>query len=1040
VAGIPRRAAGYLVAALGVAAATAVLAPFHATINNTTVALAFLLVVLLVATVRGSGPALVASALGVAAFNFFFLPPLYTFTVADPQNWVALVAFLVTAVTAGELSARARRRAAEAEAERREARHAEGEVRRLAQLQTVVADLGLRALRADRCEDVLADAVTLVARTLDVEYANVMELLPGGEHLVLRAGVGWRDGAVGHATVESRGSQPGFTVRTEQPVIVEDAAAETRFVPLPRLLGEEVTSAMSVVIPTSEGPYGALGAHTRRRRRFIPDEVSFLQAVANVLGTTLERQRAEAALRESEATLKRAQEVAHIGSWSLDVPGNRLTWSEEVFRIFGVPAGTALTYEDFLGAVHPGDRASVERAWTAALDGARYDIEHRILVAGDLKWVRERAVVEFDEAGHALRGIGTVQDITERKRAEKELLRLNRAYRALSRCNEALIRATDESAWLEQVCRIIVDEAGYRFCWVGRAERDDARTVTPIARAGIEDGYLAMARITWADTERGRGPTGTCIRTREVQISTDVAADPRLAPWRAEALRRGYASSVAIPLVADGETYGALTIYAAETAAFGDAEVMLLRELAADLGYGVGVLRTRVERARAEDEIRQLNAELEQRVIARTVELEAANRAKDEVILREQAALAELRAAREREGTIGSRIQQTLLLGPPPRNVPGLQVAALSIPSQQIDGDFYDFFVHEDQSLDVIVADVMGKGIPAALLAAATKSELREALGHLIALAAPGTLPEPREIVTLVHAEMVDHLIALESFVTLCYVRVDRARRRVSVVDCGHTGLIHVHGRTGACETVHGGNLPLGVRRGEIHDQVTVPFEPGDLFLLYSDGITEATSPAGELFEAERLEACVREHHALAPDALVQAVRASVLAFAGADRLGDDLTCVAVRVGDVERPLARAQLEIRSDLRDLRRARDFVRAFCARLPRPPLEEDHVAALELAVDEAASNVMKHAYHGRVDQRISLEAEAFPDRILVRLHHLGERFDPAGVPPPALDGSRESGFGVYLISRSVDDVRYYRDERGRNCITLVKLRPS
>jgi anti-sigma regulatory factor (Ser/Thr protein kinase) len=85
-------------------------------------------------------------------------------------------------------------------------------------------------------------------------------------------------------------------------------------------------------------------------------------------------------------------------------------------------------------------------------------------------------------------------------------------------------------------------------------------------------------------------------------------------------------------------------------------------------------------------------------------------------------------------------------------------------------------------------------------------------------------------------------------------------------------------------------------------------------------------------------------------------------------------------------------------------------------------------------------MKHAYHGRADQRIHLEAEAFPDHVALRLHHLGDPFDPSWVSPPSFDASRESGFGVYLISRSVDDVRYYRDERGGNCIALVKLRTS
>ena len=129
-------------------------------------------------------------------------------------------------------------------------------------------------------------------------------------------------------------------------------------------------------------------------------------------------------------------------------------------------------------------------------------------------------------------------------------------------------------------------------------------------------------------------------------------------------------------------------------------------------------------------------------------------------------------------------------------------------------------------------------------------------------------------------------------------------------------------------------------------------------------------------------------------------------------------------------------MEIRSDLEDLRRAREFVREFCRLVPSGPLDQDDVGALELAVNEAASNIMKHAYHGRADQRIQLEADTFPGRVSIRLHHLGDSFDPAAIRPPALDGSRESGFGIYLMDECVDEVRYSRDDRGRNCISLTK----
>ena len=729
-----------------------------------------------------------------------------------------------------------------------------------------------------------------------------------------------------------------------------------------------------------------------------------------------EHRLAEEALRASEASLNKAQEIAHIGSWRLDVTRDQLTWSDEVFRIFAVPRGTPLTYESFLGSIHPADKGAVDKAWTAAMHGAPYDIEHRIVVDGVVKWVRERAQVEFDGEGRAVAGIGTVQDITERKRAQEELLRVNRAHRALSSCNEALIRATEESAWLDEVCRIIVDKAGYRFCWVGRAEHDDAKTVTALAQAGVDEGYLKAVNVTWADTDRGRGPTGTCIRTGQNRIVKNTATDSTFAPWRAEALERGYASLVAIPLIVNAESFGALSIYAAEAEAFRDEEVTLLSELAGDLGYGLTTLRVRAEQQRGAEEIRTLNAELEDRVRARTADLEAAH---------------------EREGRIGFRIQQMLLLTQPPTDVAGLRVAALTIPSQRIDGDFYDFFKHENQCLDVIVADVMGKGIPAALLAGATKSNFLEALCHLMALSRNGALPEPKEIVTLAHADMVRQLIDLESFVTLSYARLDLNRRVLDLVDCGHTGMIVVRACTGLCETLHGNNLPLGIREGEIFDQMSIPFEPGDLFLFYSDGVTEMRNGEGELFGVDRLSECVRSNRELEPEALVSAIRLAAVTFAQSDRLSDDLTCVAVKVGEALRPLARAEMEIGSSLTDLSRARAFVRDFCATVPAGLLDQDDIAEFELAVNEAASNIMKHAYHGRADQRIQLVAEMVPRRVSIRLHHLGDSFDPTTVSPPAFDGSRESGFGTYLITNSVDEVHYTRDERGRHCIALAKV---
>jgi PAS domain S-box-containing protein len=161
-----------------------------------------------------------------------------------------------------------------------------------------------------------------------------------------------------------------------------------------------------------------------------------------VVQDVTERHGAETALRESQADLNRAQAVAQTGSWRLDVRKNRLLWSDETHRIFAVPKETRLTYETFLEYIHAEDREAVDKAWQAALRGEPYDIEHRIVVEDKVKWVRERAQLEFDSRGALLGGFGTVQDITERKTVEQALRDSEERLRAANENLRALVRSS----------------------------------------------------------------------------------------------------------------------------------------------------------------------------------------------------------------------------------------------------------------------------------------------------------------------------------------------------------------------------------------------------------------------------------------------------------------------------------------------------------------------------------------------------------------------------------------------------------------------
>ncbi len=197
-----------------------------------------------------------------------------------------------------------------------------------------------------------------------------------------------------------------------------------------------------------------------------------------------------------------------------------------------------------------------------------------------------------------------IRDVSEQKRREDDIERLNRTLLARSRSSKAMIHADDEAWYLREVCRIIVENCGHTLVWIGFAEQDEDKTVWPVAHAGHDEGYLHAANITWADTTSGQGPTGTAIRTGKPSIFHTIANNRAFTPWQKEAVERGYAAVISVPLLAKGKAFGALNIYSKHQNPFSADEVLLLSDLAADLSYGIAAIRQRTARAEAEAALR----------------------------------------------------------------------------------------------------------------------------------------------------------------------------------------------------------------------------------------------------------------------------------------------------------------------------------------------------------------------------------------------------------------------------------------------------
>ncbi len=223
---------------------------------------------------------------------------------------------------------------------------------------------------------------------------------------------------------------------------------------------------------------------------------------------------------------------------------------------------------------------------------------------------KDGTIMEVEIVSHTLTFEGRLaklilaNDITERKQAEAKIRHITRLYALMSQINQAVVRTRDRDELFRSICRVAIEVGQFRMAWIGLID-EATGIVRPATHAGQEEGYLNVLSIRIGDEVTGKGPTGSALREGALTICDDIATDPRMLPWRDEALRRGYRSSAAIPFRLKEKVIGSLNLYAAEPGFFTEDERRLLTEIGIDISFALDNREREEERKRAEEALRE---------------------------------------------------------------------------------------------------------------------------------------------------------------------------------------------------------------------------------------------------------------------------------------------------------------------------------------------------------------------------------------------------------------------------------------------------
>lgn len=341
----------------------------------------------------------------------------------------------------------------------------------------------------------------------------------------------------------------------------------------------------------------------------VKDEAGNYLYSLHVMEDATERKKLDELIRKSEERFRSTFEQAAVGMAHVNLDGRWLRVNQRLCEMVGYPC-EELLQKTFQDITHPDDLetdlAYVRQVLTGEIQ--TYSMEKRYFRKDrSILWINLTVSLVHKADGAPDYFISVIEDICARKTAEQQLQQNSRALRTLSAGNQSLIHAENEAELLEAMCHAAVDVGGYSAAWVGFARDDAQYTIEPMAQAGIDPALLKAQTLTWAESHHGDGvrSAGLAIRTAKTQITQNIAEEHLQSDLQMLARLQGYASGIALPLMANGRAFGVFCLYGSQNYIFDEREVALLEEMASDLAFGIETLRIKIAHSRHEQLMQQ---------------------------------------------------------------------------------------------------------------------------------------------------------------------------------------------------------------------------------------------------------------------------------------------------------------------------------------------------------------------------------------------------------------------------------------------------